>query len=597
MLIYACIGMKKCIFAAKSKKVKNNAISIPSHPLRGGGGAHKMVIYQVFPRWFGNRIEQQVFAGTKEQNGVGKFNDFTPEALQDIATLGATHIWYTGVLRHAKPDPYPEIVKGRAGSPYAVIDYYDVDHDLATQADRRMDEFEALVERTHTAGLKVIIDFVPNHVARNYHSVQKPAGVRDLGEDDDPSQAFSPVNDFYYLNEDLVLPDNIAPFGTPFNPGDIRYKEHPARVTGNDCFSAHPSVNDWYETVKLNYGGLTPASSSHPPLGGGLGRGLWDKMLNILLFWASKKIDGFRCDMAEMVPLAFWNWAIPQVKTQYPDIIFIAETYNPQTYKEYISTGKFDYLYDKVGLYDTLRDVLCHGRSTFDITHCWQAVEGVGAHMLYFLENHDEQRIASHFFAGDPWKALPAMLVSAAMHRGPLMVYAGQETGEPAAGAVGFSGDDGRTSIFDYINVPTLQQYLLGQLPTADSVRPTDNCQLRTAYRQLLTFTRDSATLAGGEFYDLMWANTGRPGMERCYAFLRHTSEEQLLVVASFHPSPVTRHLCIPEHALQTMGLPAGGRYLLTPLLHSSPELLMIDSELTIDLHNFTYEVYRFSKK
>lgn len=528
----------------------------------------KILIYQVFPRWFGNKVEQQLFAGTAMQNGVGKFNDFTDKALQNIVNLGITHIWYTGVLCHAVPEPYPEIVKGRAGSPYAVIDYYDVAADLAEDVNCRMEEFEALVERTHCSGLKAIIDFVPNHVARNYKSLRKPAVVRDLGEDDDPTQAFSTTNDFYYLQDELVLPQNIQPYGLPFDRSKIRYRECPAKATGNDCFTTHPSINDWYETVKLNYAG----------------RGLWQKMLDILLFWASKKIDGFRCDMAEMVPLEFWNWVIPKVKAQYPELIFIAETYNPQTYKDYVTVGHFDYLYDKVGLYDSLREVICCGRSTFDIPHCWQAVEEVGAHMLRFLENHDEQRVASRFFAADPWKALPAMLVSAAMHQGPVMIYAGQETGEPAEGAVGFSGDDGRTSIFDYINVPTLQQLFSNPL--------TD------AYRQLLTFVRGSATLATGEFYDLMWANAGRPGMDRCYAFLRYTSEEQLLIVGWFGGDIASIDLHIPPHALITMGLAVNGRYKLTPLFHAGKKTAMsLENELTINFTDFTYEVYCFSEK
>ncbi len=536
----------------------------------------KIVIYQVFPRWFGNKVEKQVFNGTMAQNGVGKFNDFTEEALDDMVAMGITHVWYTGVIRHAKPGPYPEIVKGKAGSPYAVIDYYDVDPDLATEAGQRMDEFEALLRRTHDRGLKVIIDFVPNHVARNYRSSQQPDGVRGLGQDDDPSQLFTLSNDFYYLNEPLVLP--VA--GT--------YKESPAKATGNDCFSAHPSVNDWYETVKLNYGAGTGQQS-----------GVWQKMLDILLFWAAKGIDGFRCDMAEMVPLDFWNWALPQVKAQYPSLVFIAETYNPATYKAYIFTGHFDYLYDKVGLYDCLREVVCHHRSTFDLTACWQAVEGMGEHMLRFMENHDEQRIASRFFAGDPLKALPAMLVSAAMHKGPVMVYAGQETGEPAEGAKGFSGDDGRTSIFDYIAVPTLQAYLK-EKALAHSDRSASHGRpysLHAAYQQLLRFVRDSVTLASGEFYDLMWANGGVPGMERCYAFLRHTPSERLLVVARFEGQPGALTLHIPEHAMQTMGCEKGAAFRLKPLLHpGAPLELSPEGLVTINFDEYAYEVYRFSE-
>lgn len=74
------------------------------------------------------------------------------------------------------------------------------------------------------------------------------------------------------------------------------YKEYPAKATGNNRFDAYPNINDWYETVKLNYGidyqnGNTPHFNPIPDT--------WTKMLDILLFWAGKNIDGFRCDMAE----------------------------------------------------------------------------------------------------------------------------------------------------------------------------------------------------------------------------------------------------------------------------------------------------------
>src|SRR5690606_10508405 len=131
------------------------------------------------------------------------------------------------------------------------------------------------------------------------------------------------------------------------------YNEYPAKVTGNDCFTHQPSVQDWYETVKLNYGvdyqnGRTEHFDPIPDT--------WIKMKDILLYWAGKSVDGFRCDMAEMVPLAFWQWVIPQVKNAYPNILFLAEIYNPNVYRDFLRHNTFDFLYDKVGLYDVLRD-------------------------------------------------------------------------------------------------------------------------------------------------------------------------------------------------------------------------------------------------
>ena len=411
----------------------------------------KMVIYQVFTRLFGNRTWNNVNGGTLAQNGCGKMNDFTDRALKEIRQLGATHIWYTGIIAHATqtdytaygiPKNHPAVVKGKAGSPYAIRDYYDVDPDLATDVAHRMKEFEDLVKRSHRNKLEVIIDFVPNHVAREYHSIAAPEGVEDLGASDDKSVAFRPENNFYYI------PGTQLAGGVDlWDAEQGAYVENPARATGNNRFDAYPNVNDWYETVKLNYGvdyvGNTGCHFSPIP-------DTWKKMRDILLFWASKGIDGFRCDMAEMVPCEFWGWAIPQVKEKFPELIFIAEVYNPAEYRNYIFNGKFDYLYDKVGLYDTLRGVVCGYTSATAITGCWQAVNDIQGHMLNFLENHDEQRIASDFFAGDARKALPALVVSACMNTNPMMVYFGQELGERGMDCEGFSGQDGRTTIFDY---------------------------------------------------------------------------------------------------------------------------------------------------
>ena len=373
---------------------------------------NKMIIYQVFTRLFGNNNNHCIYNGDISQNGCGKMADFTAKALGEIKKLGATHIWYTGIIEHASQTDYrrynirpdhPAIVKGKAGSPYAIKDYYDVDPDLATDVPGRMKEFENLVSRTHRAGLKVIIDFVPNHVARQYHSDAQPDGTTQLGANDDPNYSFSPYNNFYYIPQS-ELHGQFDMTGNALEP----YHEFPAKATGNNRFDAYPNINDWYETVKLNYGvdyqnGGTCHFSPTPDT--------WTKMLDILLFWSSKNIDGFRCDMAEMVPVEFWEWAIPQVKQEYPNIIFIAEVYNPHEYKNYLFRGKFDFLYDKVGLYDTLRNVACGYDSATAITRSWQSLGGIEKRMLNFLENHDEQRIASDFFAGDPRKGVPALIV------------------------------------------------------------------------------------------------------------------------------------------------------------------------------------------
>ena len=503
----------------------------------------KTIIYQLMPRWFTNCNERCTPNGTIRQNGCGKFNEIDETRLRSIKSLGATHVWYTGIIEHATAIDYsrqgispcnPHVVKGKAGSPYAIRDYYDVCPDLAVKVKQRMAEFEALVDRTHKSGMKVIIDFVPNHVAREYESDAKPQGVSDLGEGDNPMMFFDPRNNFYYITG-----QEFAPHGVDLGQGKDAYREFPARATGNDCYTASPNRDDWYETVKLNYGVDPWNGSTHfspiPPT--------WTKMLDILKFWAAKGVDGFRCDMAHMVPVAFWQWAICQVKDINPDIIFIAEIYDVSLYYSYIHDGGFDYLYDKVTLYDTLRGILCDGRRASDLTGCWQTVEGMGDHMLNFLENHDEQRIASRQFCGEPWRALPALVVSATMSRCPFMVYAGQELGEPAADAEGYSGTDGRTTIFDYWSVPTLRRWHQGR-PKADERK------LRARYRHLLHLCNSEKTLSQGDFFDLMYVNQDTLDTSRQYAYLRHHDGEMTLIVANFGDQPVDTAVRIPQHAL-----------------------------------------------
>ena len=501
----------------------------------------KIVIYQIFTRLYGNRCQTRKPFGTIDENGCGKLNDFTPSVLKQIRELGVSHVWYTGIIRHATmtdytrygiPCQHPAVVKGRAGSPYAITDYYDIDPDLTKDVNHRMEEFEKLVNRTHRAGMKVIIDFVPNHVARQYHSIARPEGVRDLGEDDDPTRGFDPEhNNFYYCPG-----QPFAPYFDLYHGATQPYSENPARATGNDCFHNAPGQNDWYETVKLNYGvdyyaGISP-STFHPSPAAI--PSTWHKMLHILLFWAGKGIDAFRCDMAEMVPAAFWAWATKQVKDCYPALLFIGEVYNPQLYRQYLASG-FDYLYDKVGMYDAMRDVICHRRPVSAITWAWQQTDDIRQHMLYFLENHDEQRIASDFFAGRAEKGIPGLVVSALLQQNPFMLYAGQEWGERGMDAEGFSGCDGRTTIFDYWS---LQAERTGALSDV--------------YKRVLRLAVSSKAVTGGQTFDLMYVNQH---LQRQYVFLRAKGKEVLLVAANFDDVPARTDVCIPAHAFDCLGL------------------------------------------
>ncbi len=505
----------------------------------------KTIIYQVFTRLYGNRCTSRHENGEMLENGTGKLNDFDVAALKDIKSKGVSHIWYTGVIRHATqtdysrygiPRNHPAIVKGKAGSPYAITDYYDIDPDLAVDVEKRMEEFEALVKRTHKAGMKVIIDFVPNHVARQYHSIRKPMGVDDLGEKDIISEGFYPQNNFYYCPGCLFDPH------FDLRQGEQRpYEEYPAKATGNDHFDNRPGVNDWYETVKLNYGvdyyaGRVGHFNPVPDT--------WVKMTDILLFWAAKGIDGFRCDMAEMVPAEFWAWATAQVKAKYPEIVFIGEVYNPGEYRNYIASG-FDYLYDKVGMYDTMRAITCGQAPATAITGAWQATDDIRDNMLYFLENHDEQRIASKYFAGDGHKAVPAMVASVLMQKNPFMLYAGQEYGERAADKEGFSGDDGRTTIFDYWSIDTLCRAAWGTL--SDSER-----ELAHIYNKVMNIARKEKTVGEGEFFDLMYVNQ-RPDV---YTFLRKVEGELLFVAVNFSDADVETAVTIPAHAFDFLAIP-----------------------------------------
>ena len=505
---------------------------------------NKIIIYQVFTRLYGNRNTTRKEWGTIEDNGSGKFDNFNESTLKHIKDMGISHVWFTGVIRHATqtdysaygiPKQHPAVVKGKAGSPYAICDYYDVDPDLATNVDKRMKEFEALIRRTHKAGLKVIIDFVPNHVARQYESIAKPKGVIDLGADDNTNDGFNPQNNFYYCP------------GCKLEPYfDIQdYVEEPAKSTGNDHFDNHPGINDWYETVKLNYGKDYWTGFGHfDPV-----PDTWKKMTDILLFWAKKGVDAFRCDMAEMVPAAFWAWATDKVKAAYPDIKFIGEVYNPSEYRNYIGAG-FDYLYDKVGMYDTMRAVICGHAPATTITGAWQQTDDIKDHMLYFLENHDEQRVASDFFAGDAKKGIPGLVASVLMRSNPFMLYAAEEYGERGMDKEGFSGCDGRTTIFDYWSIDTLCRAANSKLKKSEQ-------QIYDIHEKVMQIARKEKAV-DGDTYDLMYVNPASESFnpEKHFAFLRKKDDEILLVVCNFNDKKDSISVNIPKHAFEWFDIP-----------------------------------------
>ena len=517
------------------------------------------IIYQTFPRILTNTNSTNKFAGTLEENGSGKLNDYTPKLLRSLKSLGVNCIWLTGVIEHGTksdftaygiPKDNPAVIKGKAGSPYAIKDYYDIDPAIAVDPTVRMKEFEECVERIHQAGMRVIIDFVPNHTARQYHSDCAPAGVKDFGADDDTTMFFRRDNNYYYITNQQFSPN------FPLKEGDApAYIEFPAKATGNDCFSAFCGKNDWYETVKLNYGHDYGDNSDHfDPV-----PDTWLKMLSVLRFWASKGVDGFRCDMVFMVPLPFWHWVIPQVKELNPDLMFIGEIYDVSLYRSFLDYGCFDYLYDKVNLYDKLVGIERWHYSAAQLTSAWQTVDGIGDRMLNFLENHDEVRYGSVEFASDPSRVVPSLVVSAMMSSGPYMIYYGQELGECATENEGFAGYNNRTTIFDYWSYDPMRRWYDAGKCSVSKLNAHEKW-LRGVYSKVLNLCNKNSALREGGFFDLMYANLGREGFDphHCFCFLRYVKGQALLVCANFGDESVSLRLQIPGLAFDMAGIRQG---------------------------------------
>ena len=482
----------------------------------------KAIIYQVLPRlWNTSRKGVLKAGGSLVENGSGHFSSIDDKVLGYLHdTLHVSHVWYTGVIRHASGKN--DWVKGEAGSPYAIEDYFDVNPYLADNEDARMDEFKLLIKRTHDAGMKVVLDFVPNHMARTCTPY--------FGGKDDASVHWKPENDFYYYpGQDLKLPI------------ETNYQESPAKASGN-AFTDAPGETDWYDTVRLNYCDFrTPT---------------WDKMLEVLRFWCAMGVDAFRCDMVELVPREAVSFLIHEVKKQYPDTQFIAEVYDKAGYEYYAREAGFDALYDKCGLYDTLFSIV---RSNADggpvagtegITANWQFLDNLQPYMLNFLENHDELRIASDFFAGSASNSFAALYVSLLLNTSPFMVYFGQEAGERGMDAEGFSGLNGRTTIFDWWcpkSVMDLDTYI----HTGKGLDKVESATLKK-YSELLAYSQEDIIRKGG-LYDLQYCNAGSEGFDasRHYAFLRAYNGKIHLIVVNFSGSDANITVHIPADALR----------------------------------------------
>jgi glycosidase len=531
----------------------------------------KPIIYQMLPRLWGNDKLRPKKNGTLTGNGTGKFSDIDKDTLEYLKWMGCSHVWYTGVIRHSTQaseegctPSHPQFVKGKAGSPYAICDYYDVNAYLADNPNDRIAEFESLINRTHEAGLKVIIDFVPNHVSRDYGRINPAAGHPVLGAEDDKTVHWSPGNDFfYYPGQHLVLP-------TPAPKGMEPYDEFPAMATGNNCYSPAPGINDWYETVKINYGDTHTAT--------------WDKMLDIIRFWAAKGVDGFRCDMVELVPPAFFKWLISKARSEYSSLIFIAEVYKKDLYGEYIRNIGFDYLYDKSGLYDTLRTIVEKNaddngmpvelwQSATGITRNWQQLGDLQPYLLNFLENHDEQRFASDFFGKDGSRTFAPLYVSLMLNTAPFMIYFGEEVGERGMDEEGFSGCDGRTTIFDWWSIGSVRRLrkliLSGEYRSASVSRlvkaglKKEEAEIFIRFTKAIRFASEDDAIRKGTTYDLCYCNMSSDGFDknRHFAFLRDFEEHTLLIAANFSNQTSVLKLTIPEHAFEWMEIPVSKEF------------------------------------
>jgi glycosidase len=600
-------------------------------------------IYQLLVRLFSNTNERRKPNGTLEENGTGKFGDINEAALQSLQGMGFTHIWLTGVVQQATGTDYsqigqpaddPDLLKGVAGSPYAIKDYFDVSPDYATDPKNRVAEFQQLLERMRKHQLRALIDFVPNHVARSYNSDVKPEhnfGTRGRGgKGDDVKAFFEPQNNFFYLRPGKDGPPLRLPTianGQPVSPtcqvegmqcdGLFEPETEHGRVTGNNVNSWRPSLGDWYETVKLNFGfDFTDRTRREYPNATAPQKPIpdtWKKMDAVLAYWQELGVDGFRCDMAHMVPPEFWDWAITRARQRKPDVLFVAEAYDNDPAK----VGGLHPVLSKLKQQNVMIDLLNAGFDAVYDDPSYKALKAVydgdgwannvdGAvpdeyvfdNSLRYAENHDEVRLAAKGVWGRAG-ARVGMPVSAILYgvgRGPAMLYNGQEVGEPARGIEGFGGDDQRTSIFDYWSMPELVKWVNGHAYDGGKLDDAQK-QLRSFYDRLLKLVGEPA-FRDGRFMSLQQANKENPRYGRVqeekqsgrwiYSFLRYdpATEQRFLVVVNLHPRMTLKDVAVqlPKEALQFLGLTSDAKLTLTERLGATawPDLQLSANSVTI---------------
>jgi glycosidase len=604
---------------------------------RGRHGESRIRVYQLFVRLFGNTNETRKRNGTLAENGVGRFGDINNAAINSIRELGFTHVWLTGVLQQATASDYSEfgqpaddtdLLKGLAGSPYAIKDYFDVCPDYAVDPAKRLQEFRELIERLHTHGLKAIIDLVANHLARSYGSCIKPdcdfGTCGGAGAGDDKTKFFHPHNNFFYLTPDRTGPPLRLPTfrdGVAISPtcqavalgGTTAMSSHKmgrdsarpsscdglfagettfGRVTGNNVVSWTPQLNDWYETIKLNYGFdfTDPSKATREyPNARSPDKAIpdtWKKIDQVIEHWQSFGVDGFRCDMAHMVPPEMWSWTIARARGRDPGVFFMAEAYNDDPAKvpgsdpvvSQLNFGRGNVLFDLLNagfnavydapVYRALKRIYDGSGWANDIDR--EITDAFICHnSVRYAENHDEVRLA----APSEWGGVglnvgrPVSAILYGLSRGAIMLYNGQEVGEPGMGAEGFGGDDARTTIFDYWSMPEFVRWVNDHRYDGGRLSPEQK-SLRQFYSRLINLVAEPA-FADGKFFPLNSANHDNPHFGRLpgepcsghwlYAFLRYDprSGQRFLVIANLHPTSTLEDIrvSLPRHAAQFLEL------------------------------------------